>query len=202
MGASRPGPERRGRSLASVTDPSTPVSEPVSNPAADAVSQPVTDAVTDPVSRPGQQPHTHVHSDAAMTAEPGRPRIVLTFGTYDVFHVGHLRLLERAAALGDRLVVGVSADALNVAKKGRRPVFSQDERMEIVAALKCVQEVFVEESLEQKRDYLVEHHADVLAMGDDWEGRFDEFGDLVEVVYFPRTPSVSTTEVIEHIAGR
>ena len=129
------------------------------------------------------------------------PRTVVTFGTYDVFHVGHLRLLKRAAELGDRLVVGVSADALNISKKGRAPVFSQAERMEIVAALEMVDEVFVEESLELKRDYLLEHHADVLAMGDDWAGRFDEFGDICEVVYFPRTPSVSTTEVIEHIAS-
>lgn len=128
-------------------------------------------------------------------------RTVLTFGTYDVFHVGHLRLLTRAAALGDRLVVGVSADALNFAKKGRNPVFSEDERMEIIGGLKVVDEVFVEESLELKRHYLLEHGADVLAMGDDWAGRFDEFNDIVEVVYFPRTPSVSTTEVIEHIAS-
>ncbi|KRE43721.1 adenylyltransferase/cytidyltransferase family protein [Knoellia sp. Soil729] len=129
------------------------------------------------------------------------PKTVLTFGTYDVFHVGHLRLLRRAAELGDRLVVGVSADALNVSKKGRAPVFTQDERMEIIAALEMVDDVFVEESLDLKRDYLVEHGADVLAMGDDWEGRFDEFSDICEVVYFPRTPSVSTTEVIEHIAS-
>ena len=127
-------------------------------------------------------------------------RTVITFGTYDVFHVGHLRILERAAALGDRLVVGVSADALNLAKKGRKPVFSQEERLEIVAALKVVDEVFVEESLELKRDYIVEHKADVLAMGDDWKGRFDFVSDLCEVVYFPRTPSVSTTELIEHMA--
>jgi len=127
-------------------------------------------------------------------------RTVITFGTYDVFHVGHLRILERAAALGDRLVVGVSADALNLAKKGRKPVFSQEERLEIVAALKVVDNVFVEESLELKRDYIVEHKADVLAMGDDWKGRFDFVSDLCEVVYFPRTPSVSTTELIEHMA--
>lgn len=128
-------------------------------------------------------------------------KTVVTFGTYDVFHVGHLRLLRRAAELGDRLVVGVSADALNISKKGRAPVFSQDERMEIVSALEMVDEVFVEESLDLKRDYLVKYAADVLAMGDDWAGRFDEFGDICEVVYFPRTPSVSTTEVIEHIAS-
>ena len=95
------------------------------------------------------------------------PRTVITFGTYDVFHVGHLRMIERAAALGDRLVVGVSADALNLSKKGREPVFSQVERMAIVGALRMVDEVFVEESLELKRDYIEQFHADVLVMGDD-----------------------------------
>lgn len=127
-------------------------------------------------------------------------RTVITFGTYDVLHVGHIRLLKRAAALGDRLVVGVSADALNIAKKGRSPVFSQAERLEIVGSLRFVDDVFVEESLELKRDYILEHAAAVLAMGDDWQGRFDFVSDLCEVVYFPRTPSVSTTELIEHIA--
>ena len=129
------------------------------------------------------------------------PRTVLTFGTFDVFHVGHLRVIERAAALGDRLVVGVSADALNLRKKGREPVFSQWERMEIVGALKVVDEVFVEESLELKRHYLQEHAADVLVMGDDWKGRFDEFGDICEVVYLTRTPAISTTALIEKISN-
>jgi glycerol-3-phosphate cytidylyltransferase len=124
---------------------------------------------------------------------------VITFGTFDVFHVGHLRVLERAAELGDRLVVGVSADALNERKKGRVPVFSQAERLAIVAALKVVDEVFVEESLEQKRDYILEHGADMLVMGDDWAGRFDEFNDVCKVVYLPRTPAISTTAIIEHI---
>jgi glycerol-3-phosphate cytidylyltransferase len=128
-------------------------------------------------------------------------RTVITFGTFDVFHVGHIRVLQRAAELGDRLVVGVSADALNIAKKGRAPVYSQDERMEIVASLRVVDEVFVEESLEQKRDYIVEHGADVLVMGDDWAGKFDWVSDVCEVVYLPRTPSVSTTGLIEHIAS-
>lgn len=124
---------------------------------------------------------------------------VITFGTYDVFHVGHLRLLERARALGDRLIVGVSSDELNRRKKDRYPVFTQQERMDIVAALRCVDEVFLEESLELKRDYLLRHRADVLAMGDDWQGRFDEFGDVCRVVYFERTPAISTTAVIEKI---
>ena len=128
-------------------------------------------------------------------------RTVVTFGTFDVFHVGHLRVIQRAAELGDRLVVGVSADALNVAKKGREPVFSEDERMAIVAALKPVDEVFLEESLELKRHYLEQYAADVLVMGDDWSGRFDEFKDLCEVVYLPRTPAISTTALIEKISG-
>ena len=129
-------------------------------------------------------------------------RTVITFGTFDVFHLGHLRVLERAAALGDRLVVGVSADALNERKKGRAPVFGEHERLAIVAALKVVDDVFVEETLEQKRDYIVEHGADVLVMGDDWAGRFDEFEDVCEVVYLPRTPAISTTAIIEHISDR
>jgi glycerol-3-phosphate cytidylyltransferase len=124
---------------------------------------------------------------------------VITFGTFDVFHVGHLRILERARALGDHLVVGISTDELNIRKKGRPPVFTQGERVDIIAALRCVDEVFLEESLELKRQYLVQHSADVLAMGNDWAGRFDEFGDICRVVYLERTPAISTTAVIEKI---
>jgi choline-phosphate cytidylyltransferase len=131
--------------------------------------------------------------DAAMTT-------VITFGTFDVFHVGHLRVLQRARALGDRLVVGVSADALNLHKKARAAVFSERERMEIVAALKPVDEVFLEESLEQKREYVLRYDAQVLVMGDDWRGRFDELDDICRVEYLPRTPAISTTALIEKIA--
>ena len=123
----------------------------------------------------------------------------MTFGTFDVLHVGHLRILEKSAALGSRLVVGVSSDELNISKKGRAPVFPQQERMRIVAALRCVDEVFLEESLELKREYLLHYEAGVLAMGDDWRGRFDEFSDICRVVYFDRTPAISTTAVIEKI---
>lgn len=126
---------------------------------------------------------------------------VITFGTFDVFHVGHLRVIERAAAFGDRLVVGVSADELNFRKKGRLPVFSQAERLEIVAALKPVDEVFVEESLELKRDYIQKYDAQVLVMGDDWAGKFDEFNDICRVEYLPRTPAISTTALIEKISS-
>jgi glycerol-3-phosphate cytidylyltransferase len=128
-------------------------------------------------------------------------RTVITFGTFDVLHVGHTRVLDRARTLGDRLVVGVSADHLNVIKKGRAPVLSQDARLEIVGSLRMVDEVFVEESLELKRDYVMKYGAAVLAMGNDWEGKFDELNDICKVVYFPRTPSVSTTALIEYIVA-
>ena len=122
---------------------------------------------------------------------------IITFGTFDVFHAGHVKILQRAKSLGDYLVVGVSSDALNFAKKGRNPVYSEQDRMTSVAALACVDEVFVEESLELKGEYIANYQADVLVMGDDWAGKFDHFSELCEVTYFTRTPSVSTTEIIE-----
>lgn len=124
---------------------------------------------------------------------------VITFGTFDVFHVGHLRLLERARSLGDKLVVGVSTDKLSFQKKGRNPVYSESERKEIIGSLKCVDQVFYEESLDIKRDYIIKYEANILTMGRDWEGKFDVFNDVCRVVYFDRTPAVSTTEIIEKI---
>jgi len=126
-------------------------------------------------------------------------KTVITFGTFDVFHIGHLRILERAAALGDRLVVGVSSDRLNFKKKGRYPVFKEADRMAIVAGLACVDEVFTEESLEWKGEYITTHKADILVMGDDWVGRFDEFKRLCDVVYLPRTDNISTTEILASV---
>ncbi|OIQ47147.1 MAG: glycerol-3-phosphate cytidylyltransferase [Gammaproteobacteria bacterium MedPE] len=122
---------------------------------------------------------------------------IITFGTYDVFHVGHVNILERARAKGDHLIVGVSSDALNMSKKGRNPIYSQDDRIHILESLRCVDEVFVEESLELKEQYLIDHKADMLVMGDDWEGKFDHLKHVCDVVYLPRTPSISTTETIE-----
>jgi glycerol-3-phosphate cytidylyltransferase len=127
------------------------------------------------------------------------PRRVITFGTFDVLHLGHLRLLERAGQLGDVLIVGVSTDALNYAKKQRYPIYSEQARVSLIAGMRCVHDVFLEESLDLKREYIVRHQADVLVMGDDWKGRFDFCRDLCEVVYLERTPSISTTEIIEVI---
>ena len=124
---------------------------------------------------------------------------VITFGTYDVFHIGHLNLIKRARALGDGLFVGVSSDKMNVNKKGRNTVYPEHERMAIIAHLRGVDGGFLEESMLLKRQYLTEHNADVLVMGDDWAGKFDEFKDICQVVYLPRTVGVSTTETILEI---
>lgn len=124
---------------------------------------------------------------------------VITFGTFDVFHIGHVNILTRAHDLGDHLTVGISTDELNYSKKGRYPIYRQEHRREIVQSLDCVSETFYEHSLDLKREYLLEHRADVLVMGNDWEGRFDEFTDICKVVYLPRTADISTTDIIQLI---
>ena len=127
-----------------------------------------------------------------------RPRVI-TFGTFDVFHIGHLRILERARAEGASLIAGVSTDALNWWKKTKQPVYPQTERLEIVAALRCVDVAFLEHNLADKAAYILATEASVLVMGDDWTGRFDEMPAGCRVMYLPRTPSVSTTATIERI---
>jgi len=125
--------------------------------------------------------------------------IVITFGTFDLFHIGHINILERAKKKGDKLIVGVSTDKLNFSKKQKYPIYSQNERKKIIDSLKFVDEVFFEESLEKKREYILKYKADILVMGNDWEGRFDEFNDICNVVYLERTPSISTTLLVEVI---
>ncbi len=126
-------------------------------------------------------------------------KVVVTFGTFDVFHIGHLNILKRAAAYGDQLYVGVSSDRLNMEKKGRAPIYAEPERLAIVQHMKPVTDVFVEDSLDLKAQYLRDHNADVLVMGNDWEGKFDHLKDICEVVYLPRTEGISTTETIYKI---
>lgn len=122
---------------------------------------------------------------------------VITFGTYDIFHVGHVNIIERAKLHGDHLIVGVSSDKLNISKKGRPPIYCEDDRQHIIRSMRCVDDVFLEESLELKADYIKYYNADILIMGDDWQGKFDHLKDICQVIYLPRTPSVSTTEIIE-----
>jgi len=127
---------------------------------------------------------------------------VITFGTFDMFHIGHLNILERARDLGDHLIVGISSDKLNFSKKQRNPICNELDRMHIVKALKAVDEVFFEESMDLKADYLKKYKADILVMGDDWEGKFDHFSDICKILYLPRTPAISTTQLIEIVQSK
>lgn len=107
-------------------------------------------------------------------------RTVITFGTFDVLHIGHIKILERAKKYGDRLIVGVSSDALSFSKKQRYPVYPENERCEIIRSLQYVDDVFLEESLELKGEYIKKYKADILIMGNDWEGKFDMFKKICE----------------------
>lgn len=131
--------------------------------------------------------------------KPKGARRIITFGTFDLFHIGHVNILKRARELGDELVVGVSTDALNFEKKGRRPVFDQAQRLGIVSSIRFVDHVFLEESLELKEAYAKAWEADCLVMGHDWAGAFDWLQPTCEVVYLPRTESVSSTAIKESI---
>ena len=119
---------------------------------------------------------------------------VITYGTYDLFHYGHLKILERAKKFGDYLIVAVSTDEFNEIK-GKKSIYSYEHRAEIVKAIKYVDEVIPERNWEQKIDDLKKHNVDVLVMGSDWQGKFDELKRFCEVVYLPRTPDISSTEI-------
>lgn len=121
-------------------------------------------------------------------------KTVITYGTFDLFHVGHVQILERARALGDRLIVGVSSDEFN-AIKGKKSVFPYEHRARIVGTLRCVDGVFPEHDWGQKERDIRDHGADIFVMGHDWEGRFDNLNALCKVVYLPRTNGISTTEL-------
>lgn len=123
---------------------------------------------------------------------------VITYGTFDLFHVGHLRLLQRAKSLGDYLVVAVSSDEFTKMKK-KECVVKLQERMEIVKAICYVDEVIVEECWEQKISDIKKHQIDLFVMGDDWEGKFDELKEYCEVVYLPRTQGISSAILKEEI---
>jgi glycerol-3-phosphate cytidylyltransferase len=117
---------------------------------------------------------------------------VITYGTFDLFHVGHLRLLHRLRALGDRLIVAVSTDEFN-RTKSKRSLIPYEQRAEIVANLRIVDEVIPEESWDQKVDDIKRHDIHVFGIGDDWAGKFDFLKPHCEVVYLPRTHGISST---------
>ena len=125
---------------------------------------------------------------------------IITYGTFDVIHYGHMNLLKRAKALGDYLIVVCSSDNFNKLKN-KTSYYSYEQRKAILEAVRYVDLVVPEENWEQKRGDILKYRADVFVMGDDWKGKFDHLSDICEVVYLPRTPDVSSTKTKTHLAG-
>lgn len=126
---------------------------------------------------------------------------VLTYGTFDIFHYGHLKILERAKSIGDYLVVAVSTDQFNKLKD-KRSTYPYKERAAIVESIKYVDKVIPENNWEQKIDDIKSNNIDVLVMGDDWEGKFDFLKEYCDVVYLKRTPDISSTQIKNTIKER
>jgi len=123
-------------------------------------------------------------------------RRVITYGTFDLLHYGHINLLRRAKALGDYLIVALSTDEFNWNMKQKKCYFSYEQRKQLLEAIRYVDLVIPEENWEQKVTDAKEYHIDTFVIGDDWTGKFDFLKDQgVEVVYLPRTPEISTTQI-------
>ena len=120
---------------------------------------------------------------------------VITYGTFDLLHYGHINLLQRAKALGDYLIVALSTDEFNEQSKGKVTYFSYEERKRLLEAIRYVDLVIPEENWEQKISDVKEFKVDTFVMGNDWEGKFDFLKDYCEVVYLKRTPEISTTKI-------
>lgn len=120
---------------------------------------------------------------------------VITYGTFDLLHYGHINLLKRARDLGDYLIVALSTDEFNNQCKHKQCYFPYEQRKYLVEAIRYVDEVIPESSWEQKVEDIIREHIDVFVMGDDWAGKFDDLKTYCEVVYLPRTPEISTTQI-------
>ncbi|MGM2786186.1 glycerol-3-phosphate cytidylyltransferase [Bacillus cereus group sp. Bce018] len=119
---------------------------------------------------------------------------VITYGTFDLLHYGHINLLRRAKQLGEYLIVVLSTDEFNMLKD-KKAYFSYNERKLLLEAIKYVDEVIPEITWEQKVTDVVSNNIDVFVMGNDWEGEFDFLKEYCEVVYLPRTDGISTTKI-------
>ena len=121
-------------------------------------------------------------------------KTIITYGTFDMFHIGHLKLLQRLKRLGDELIVAVSTDEFNKGK-GKKVIIPYDQRAEIIENIKCVDKVIPEETWEQKITDVSKYDIDIFAIGDDWEGKFDFLKEHCEVIYLERTKDISTTKL-------
>ncbi len=128
-----------------------------------------------------------------------KSKTVITYGTFDLFHIGHLNLLKRAKSFGDRLIVAVSTDEFNL-QKGKKTIIPYDQRAEIVANIKCVDAVIPEKTWDQKIEDIKKYNVDTFVIGEDWKGKFDFLNDYCNVVYLPRTEGISTTQLKSTLA--
>ncbi len=122
-------------------------------------------------------------------------KVVLTYGTYDLIHHGHIHLLRRAKELGDYLIVGLSTNEFNSSKKNKDTYFTYDNRKVCIEAIKYVDEVIMEVNWEQKIEDIKKYNVDIFAIGSDWLGHFDYLKDYCEVVYIERTPDISSSQI-------
>ena len=120
---------------------------------------------------------------------------VITYGTFDLLHYGHINLLRRAKQYGDYLIVALSTDEFNWNQKHKKSYFSYEQRKQLLEAIRYVDLVIPEENWAQKASDVKEYHIDTFVMGDDWAGKFDDLKQFCEVVYLPRTPEISTTQI-------
>ena len=124
---------------------------------------------------------------------------VITYGTFDLLHYGHINLLKRAKALGDYLIVALSTDEFNWNSKAKKCYFSYEVRKQLLEAIRYVDLVIPEENWEQKINDIKEFRIDTFVMGDDWKGKFDFLKPYCDVVYLPRTPEISTSQIKEDL---
>ena len=127
-------------------------------------------------------------------------KTIITYGTFDMFHIGHLRLLERLSQLAERVIVAVSTDAFNE-QKGKKVLIPYEQRAAIVQAIEYVDLVIPEENWQQKSTGIATYNVDIFAMGDDWAGQFDFLKSQCEVVYLERTQDVSTTALKKSLSN-
>ena len=127
---------------------------------------------------------------------------VITYGTFDLLHYGHIQLLKRAKALGDYLIVVLSTDEFNWNEKQKKCYFSYEIRKQLLEAIRYVDLVIPENNWEQKLTDVKEYHVDTFVMGDDWTGKFDFLKEYCEVVYLPRTPEISTTQIKNELGDK
>ena len=127
---------------------------------------------------------------------------VITYGTFDLLHYGHINLLRRAKQQGDYLIVALSTDEFNWNEKQKKCYFSYEQRKQLLESIRYVDLVIPEENWAQKTTDVQLYHVDTFVMGDDWEGKFDFLKDYCEVVYLPRTPEISTTQIKQELKDK